>query len=101
MMNLAKFSRMSFTEITSLPNYYIHEIYKLFVEDSNARAKKEAEEAAKRDAEQKKIEEQQKKQANASYAIKDSSDVANLRSMLGGLGGLQGDDLEELIEELE
>ena len=100
MINLSKFAKMSFTELTSLPNYYIHEIYKLFVIDSIARQKKEEEEAKKRAAE-----EVNKEKANGNnpyngIAIQDSSNVQNLRQLLAS-GGLDGDNLEELMEELE
>ena len=93
MINLSKFSKMSFTEIVSLPNYYIHEIYKLFVEDAKARAKKEAEEARKRAAQER----QQQRQSQ----VKDSTNVADLINALGLGSGMNKDDLEEILEDLE
>ena len=91
---------MSFTELTSLPNYYIHEIYKLFVVDSIERKKKEEEEARKQKAQEAA---QQGHRGNSSYngiATQDSNNVQNLRQMLAS-GGLDGDSLEEVLEELE
>ena len=93
MINLCKFARMSFTEIISLPNYYIHEIYKLYVEDSIARAK--------RDELEKKQREARERQSAIQEARRDSADVQSLRQLLTNQGGLENDDLEELIEELE
>ena len=93
MINLSRFSRMSFYELTQLPNYYIHEIYKLFVDDNIARTKREEEEAKKRAAEER------KEQRQSGRVVRDSSDVSNLRSMLAG--NMSDNDLEDLIEELE
>ncbi len=91
MINLCRFSKMSFTELVSLPNYYIHEIYKLYVEDNIAKAKKEEEEKAKQQA---------KQQAERRSAIRqqDSANVANLRS---ALSGFSDEDIENLVDELE
>ena len=96
MINLSRFSKMTFTEIVSLPNYYIHEIYKLFINDAierEERQRKEAEEA-------KKAEMKQSSKNNSQFAgnmIKENADVSNLRALLAG----GGSDLEDLIEELE
>lgn len=97
MINLAKFSKMSFTELTSLPNYYIHTIYKLFVNEAIAREQrmKEEEERARKQAEA-----QQRQAANQHIPGGDSQDVANLRRMLSGQG-VDDDSLEELMEEIE
>ena len=82
---------MSFVEIVSLPNYYIHEIYKQFVEDSIARAKKE-------EAERKEQERENRK--NSSSRFRDTEQVQNLRQALSGFGEGSNDDLEELVDEL-
>ena len=90
MINLSRFSKMSFTELVSLPNYYIHEIYKLYVEDNIAKAKKEKEEKANQQAQQ---------QADSKSAVQqDSANVANLRSVLSGFSD---EDIENLMDELE
>ncbi len=91
MINLSRFSKMSFTELVSLPNYYIHEIYKLFVEDSIAKAKKEQEEKAEQEA-------QKRAESRSASKQQDSANVANLRS---ALSGFSDDDIENLIDELE
>ena len=101
MINLSRFSKMSFTELVSLPNNFIHTIYKLFVNDIIEKEKRQAQE----EAEAKKEAAKQAKEDNMQFAgnmmkNRDSKDVANLRSMLAG-NGVNGDDLEELIEELE
>ena len=97
MINLSRFSKIPFADLVSLPNYYIHEIYKLFVNDAIAR-----EERQKKEAEEAKRQEQEAKRQSqfAGNMRKDSKDVANLRAMLAG-NGLDGTDLEDLIEELE
>ena len=92
MINLSRFSKMSFTELVSLPNYYIHEIYKLYVEDNIAKAKKEKEEKAKQQAQQ------QAAERKSAVSQQDSANVANLRSVLSGLSD---DDFENLVDELE
>ncbi len=91
MINLCRFSKMSFTELVSLPNYYIHEIYKLYVEDNIAKAKKEKEEKAKQEA-------QQRASNRSATRQQDSANVADLRSVLSGLSD---DDFENLVDELE
>ena len=97
MINLSRFSKMSFSELVSLPNNYIHEIYKLFVVDTLEREKRQLEEA--------KQQQQQNSQGNntstfAGNMIKDSKNVENLRAILAG-GGAEGSELEDLLEELE
>ena len=96
MMNLSRFSKMSFTELASLPNYYIHEIYKLYVEDYKARVKKEKEEAKAREAKER----QEARLNNMRNGVSDSGDVMNLREMLASQG-LDSQNLSELMEEIE
>ena len=99
MINLSRFSKMTFTELVSLPNYYIHEIYKLFVNDAIEREERQIKEAE----EAKRQERQQAAQVNKGFAgnmLKENKDVSNLRAILAG-EGLEGSDLEELLEEVE
>ena len=96
MINLSRFSKMSFTELVSLPNYYIHEIYKLFVDDSIARAKREKEE--KEAAEKRRLQEERSNNMNGGY--RDSSNVQSLRQALA-MQGLSNNDLEEFMDELD
>lgn len=87
MINLCKFSKMSFTELSSLPNYYIHEIYKQFAENNKAREKQQEEEKREQEA---------KDRANK-MNMEDSTNVQNLRA---ALSGVNNNDLEDLLEDL-
>ena len=95
MMNLTRFSKIPFSDLVSLPNYYIHEIYKLYVEDYRARLKKEKQEQKEKEAK-----EREEAKINNIRGRQDSNDVANLRQMLASQG-LTGNNLEDLVEELE
>lgn len=96
MINLSRFSKMSFTELVSLPNYYIHEIYKLFVNDSIARAKREKEERKAAEANRK----QEERSGKSAGQMRDSINVQNLREAMAR-GGFENDsDLEDMLEEL-
>lgn len=98
MINLSKFSRMTFTELTSLPNAYIHTIYKLFVEDAIAREKRQKEEEARQKAEEQKANRNQQFAGNMRRS-RDSQDVAQLRNMLSGQ--MNDNDFEDLLEVIE
>ena len=99
MINLSRFSKMSFTELVHQPNAYIHTIYKLFVDDAIEREKRQKEEEAN-------ARRQQANQKNNSQFAgdmlrqQDSANVANLRNMLSGQG-VSDNDLEEIFEEIE
>ena len=92
MMNLSRFSKMSFTELVSLPNYYIHEIYKLYVDDYKDKRKKEEEEAKERAK-------KEREEARLNQ-LRDSSNVSSLRQMLASQG-MNSSDFEDMLEELE
>jgi len=97
MINLSRFSKIPFGDLVKLPNYYIHEIYKMYVNDSIARSKKEEEERR-----QQQIREQQERRISSVQGRRqDSENVRQLREALSGLGGMNQNDLEDLMEELE
>ena len=91
MINLSRFSKISFHDLQMLPNYYIHEIYKQFVNDSVQRAK---------DKEREELEKQQQARAEqrSMGGRRDSQDVQHLRNVLSGVSD---NDFEELLEELD
>lgn len=99
MMNIGRYSKMSFTEVVSLPNYYIHELYKGYVVESIRRRKEEEEREKQKQAE----EAAAKGRGNyPPVRQKDSADVSNLRNMLSnsGLTSSDMDDIEEALEDL-
>ena len=96
MMNLIRFSKISFKDLVSLPNYYIHEIYKSYVEDYKLRLKKEEQERKEREAK-----EREEKRLNNIRGQQDSNEVANLRQLLASQGLTNDRDLEDFVEELE